>query len=95
MGVGRNGSAQRKKRGPGEPGPFSLGGKLEGIEPESTSLSRALASSETEPGQVAVARGDAGARGQCTVDGGHQSGEQGAGGYEADGCSLGHLCPLF
>jgi len=36
----RVGAAQ--KRGPGEPGPFSLGGKPEGIEPESTSLSRAL-----------------------------------------------------
>ena len=84
-----------KKEAPDKPGPFSLGGKPESIEPESASVSRALASSETEPGQVAVAHGDAGARGQCAVDGGHQPGEQGAGGYEADGCSLGHLCPLF
>ena len=51
--------------------------------------------SETKIGEVAVADGDAAARGQKAVDRGHQAAEQGAGGKEADGCSLGHECPLF
>ena len=51
--------------------------------------------SETETGEVAVANGDAGTRGQQAVDRGHQAAEQGAGGQEADGCGLGHVCPLF
>jgi hypothetical protein len=46
-------------------------------------------------GQVAVADGNAAAGGQKAVDGSHQTAEQGAGGQEADGCSLGHVCPLF
>lgn len=50
--------------------------------------------SETEIGEIAVADGDAAARGQKAVDGGHQAAEQGAGRKEADGCSLGHECPL-
>ena len=52
-------------------------------------------SSETEMGEVAVADGNAAAGGQKAVDGSHQTAEQGAGGQEADGCSLGHVCPLF
>src|SRR6185437_3770859 len=51
--------------------------------------------SETETGEIAVADGNAAAGGQKTVDGSHQAAEQGAGGQEADGCSLGHVCPLF
>ena len=51
--------------------------------------------SETETGEVAVADGNAAAGGQKAVDGSHQTAEQGAGGQEADGCSLGHVCPLF
>jgi hypothetical protein len=51
--------------------------------------------SETETGEVAVANGDAAAGGQKAVDRSHQAAEQGAGGQEADGCSLGHVCPLF
>ena len=51
--------------------------------------------SETETGEVAVADGNTAAGGQKAVDGGHQTAEQGAGGQEADGCSLGHVCPLF
>ncbi len=51
--------------------------------------------SETEAGQVAVAIGDARAGHQQAVDVGHQAGEQGGRGYEADGSSLGHLGPLF
>ena len=43
----------------------------------------------------AVADGNAAAGGQKAVDGSHQTAEQGAGGQEADGCSLGHVCPLF
>ena len=50
--------------------------------------------SEAETGEVAVANGDAAARGQQAVDRGHQAAEQRAGGQEADGCSLGHECPL-
>ena len=50
---------------------------------------------ETEAGEVAVADGNAAAGGQQAVDGGHQTAEQGAGGQEADGRSLGHVCPLF
>ena len=46
-------------------------------------------------GEVAVADGDTAAGGEQAVDGGHQTAEQGAGGQEADGCSLGHVCPLF
>ena len=45
-------------------------------------------------GEIAVANGDAAARGQQAVDRGHQAAEQRAGGKEADGCSLGHECPL-
>src|SRR4051812_28679898 len=51
--------------------------------------------SETETGEVAVADGNTAAGGQQAVDGGHQTAEQGAGGQEADGCSFGHVCPLF
>lgn len=51
--------------------------------------------SETETGKVAVADGDAAAGGQQAVDRSHQAAEQRAGGQEADGCSLGHVCPLF
>ena len=51
--------------------------------------------SETETGEVAIADGNPAAGGQQTVDRGHQTAEQGAGGQEADGCSLGHVCPLF
>jgi len=51
--------------------------------------------SETETGEVAVADGNAAAGGQQAIDGSHQAAEQGAGGQEADGCSLGHVCPLF
>jgi hypothetical protein len=51
--------------------------------------------SETETGEVAVADGNAAAGGQKAVDGSHQTAEQGAGGQEADRCSLGHVCPLF
>jgi len=54
-----------------------------------------FSASETEIGQVAVADGDAAAGGQQAVDGGHEAAEQGAGGHEADRCSLGHKCPLF
>ena len=50
--------------------------------------------SETETGEVAVADGDAAAGGQEAVDRSHQTAEQGAGGQEADGCSLGHVCPF-
>ena len=46
-------------------------------------------------GQVAVAGRDLRAAHQETIDGGHQAAEQGAGGQEADGCSLGHFCSLF
>ena len=51
--------------------------------------------SETETREVTVADGNAAAGGQQAVDGSHQTAEQGAGGQEADGCSLGHVCPLF
>src|SRR5882757_10432869 len=51
--------------------------------------------SETEVGQVAVAVGDAGAGHQQAVDRGHHAGEQGVLGYEVDGSSLGHGCPLL
>ena len=51
--------------------------------------------SETETGEVAIADGNAAAGGQQAIDGSHQAAEQGAGGQEADGCSLGHVCPLF
>ena len=51
--------------------------------------------SETETGEVAVADGNAAAGRQKAVDGSHQAAEQGAGGQEADGCGLGHVCPLF
>lgn len=51
--------------------------------------------SETEIGQVAIAHGDAAAGGQQSIDRGHQAAEQGAGGREADRCSLGHKRPLF
>src|SRR5688500_18228244 len=51
--------------------------------------------SETKIGEVAVADGDAAARGQKAVDRGHQAAEQGGGGKQADGCNLGHGCPLF
>ena len=57
--------------------------------------SAVFSGSETEGGQVAVADGNAAAGGQQAVDGRHQAAEQGAGGQEADGCSLGHVCPLF
>ena len=40
--------------------------------------------------EVAVANGNPAACGQQAVDGSHQTAEQGAGGQEADGCSLGH-----
>ena len=50
--------------------------------------------SEAETGEVAVTNGDAAARGQQAVDRGHQAAEQRAGGKKADGCSLGHECPL-
>ena len=50
--------------------------------------------SEAETGEVAVANGDTAARGQQAVDRGHQAAEQRAGGKKADGCSLGHECPL-
>jgi hypothetical protein len=50
--------------------------------------------SETETGQVAIADGNAAAGGQQAVDGSHQAAEQGAGGQEADGCSLGHVVPF-
>ena len=40
--------------------------------------------------EVAVANGNPAACGQQAVDGSHQAAEQGAGGQEADGCSLGH-----
>ena len=56
--------------------------------------SRAVLASETKTGEVTVANGDAAARGQEEVDRGHQAAEQHAGGQEADGCSLGHECPL-
>ena len=56
--------------------------------------SRAVLASETKTGEVTVANGDAAARGQEAVDRGHQAAEQRAGGQEADGCSLGHECPL-
>ena len=46
-------------------------------------------------GQVAVADGNAAAGGQKAVDGSHQTAEQGAGGQEADGCSLGHVSPFL
>ena len=51
--------------------------------------------SETETGEIAVADGNAAAGGQQAIDGSHQTAEQGGGGQEADGCSLGHVCPLF
>src|SRR3981189_2083508 len=51
--------------------------------------------SETEVGQVGAAVGDAGAGHQQAVDRGHHAGEQGVLGYEADGSSLGHGCPLL
>ena len=51
--------------------------------------------SEAETREVAVADGDTAAGGQEAVDRSHQTAEQGAGGQEADGCSLGHVCPLF
>src|SRR4051812_19068161 len=51
--------------------------------------------SETEMREVAVANRDPRARHQQAVDGGHQPAEQGGRGYEADGSSLGHWCPLL
>jgi hypothetical protein len=54
-----------------------------------------ISGSETEMGEVAIADGDTAAGGQQAVDGSHQTAEQGAGGQEADGCGLGHVCPLF
>src|SRR6476620_5427234 len=57
--------------------------------------SAVFSGSETEGGQVAVANRNAAAGGQQAVDGSHQAAEQGARGQEADGCSLGHVCPLF
>ena len=50
---------------------------------------------KTEIGQVAIAHGDAAAGDQQAVDERHQAAEQGAGGHEADRCSLGHKRPLF
>ena len=50
--------------------------------------------SETETGEVAVANGDAGTRGQQAVDRGHQAAEESAGGCEAEGGGLGHFVPF-
>src|SRR5918992_843111 len=50
--------------------------------------------SEAERGEIAVANRNTAARDQQTVDGSHQAAEQGGRGQEADGCSLGHGCPL-
>jgi hypothetical protein len=50
--------------------------------------------SEAERGELAVANRNAAARNQKAVDGSHQAAEQGTGGQEADGCSLGHECPF-
>ena len=55
---------------------------------------RRVCASETKTGEVAVANGDLAARHQQAVDRGHQTAEQRAGRKEADGCSLGHGCPL-
>src|SRR5687768_6442653 len=53
-----------------------------------------VSGSKPKIGEVAVANGDAAARRQKAVDRGHQAAEQGAGGNEADRCSLGHGRPL-
>jgi hypothetical protein len=55
---------------------------------------RVVCASKPKIWEVAVADGAAAARGQKAVDRGHQAAERGAGGKEADGCSLGHGCPL-
>ena len=51
--------------------------------------------SEAEMWNVPVANGDACACHQRAVDRGQQAAEERVGGYEADGCSLGHGGPLF
>ena len=56
--------------------------------------SAVFSGSETEGWQVTVANRNAAAGGQQAVDGGHQAAEQGAGGQEADRCSLGHGVPF-
>src|SRR5882757_4568134 len=88
--------AQRIKNGPEDRGHSS---KVEfhlAFRSESGAAANAIpAASETEVGQVAVAVGDAGAGHQQAVDRGHHAGEQGVLGYEADGSSLGHGCPLL
>jgi len=55
---------------------------------------RCFQASEAETGKIAIADGDTAALGQQAVDGSHQAAEQRAGGQEADGSSLGHVCPL-
>src|SRR5258706_16107580 len=53
-----------------------------------------LQASEAEIGKVPIAQRGTGRGHQRTVDGGHQAAEQGGGGREADGSSLGHCRPL-
>ena len=73
---------------------FKLGGRL--VQRGCTGAHAHYAvMSETEMREVTVADGDAAAGGQQAVDRGQQAAEQGAGRYEADGCSLGHVGPLF
>src|SRR6266850_1234753 len=90
------GCRQSKKNGPGNRGHWfnpSRGRAARLAAP--VRRTPVFSGSETETGEVAVADGNAAAGGQQAVDGGHQTAEQGAGGQEADGCSLGHVCPLF
>ena len=76
----------------------SLGGILRGegtsVMPLRSTGAGTLRASEPEIGQVAIAHRNAGAGHQQAVDRRHQAAEQRAGGKKADGCSLGHECPL-
>lgn len=89
-------ACRQQKKWPRKPGPWIQSAKariVHRIAP--VRRNPVFAGSETEMGQVAVADGNAAAGGQKAVDGRHQTAEQGAGGQKADGCSLGHVCPLF
>ena len=85
------------KNGPGKPGPIGANHRGPDRSPGSRLCAETLyfQGSETEAGKVAVANGNTAGGGQQAVDGDHQAAEQGAGGQEADRCSLGHVCPLF
>src|SRR6267378_6972384 len=89
-------SVHGHKKWPRNPGPL-----VESISPRSCRAQKTTASetlhlqaSEPEIGKVPIAQRGTGRGHQRTVDGGHQAAEQGGGGREADGSSLGHCRPL-